>query len=79
MRTAVCLCRQTAVQITMSTSSGRGQPRLWTDGNTILDVVEHVLRHHVLGYELALYPIGTVAHNTFGHILGDTQRENQIG
>ena len=52
--------------------------RLGTDGDAVLDIVEHVLRNHVLSHQLTLYSVRAVAHDPVGHILADAQREDQI-
>ena len=50
---------------------------LWADGNAVLDVVEHVLRHDVLGHQLTLHFVGAIAHDSVGHILSDAQESTR--
>ena len=53
--------------------------RLGTDRDAVLDIVEDVLRNHILGHQLTLHAVRAITHDPVGHILADTQRQNQIG
>ncbi len=71
--------RQAAFQrVTVQPTPCSRSRQLRTDGNTILDVVKHVFRHHVLCDEFALHLVGSIAHNALGHILRNAQGEDEV-
>ena len=72
---ADCHCRQTAFSLLRS---GPRPCYLRGDGDAVLDVIKHVFWHHILSHQLALHFVRTVAYDSVGNILRDSQRKDQL-